>query len=202
MSIHLSVCVQVVLVWLLRINPNFTINKTRHLSLRLVCIILGLLWSKSAVQDKVLHHGALPEALVVKVHCARWSPPMRGRSLRPFVVKVHCARQSPPMRGRSLRPFVVGVCCVRQCPPMRGRFLSQSPLPKTKSFDRGKFMRPTMAKSAVRDRVLHWGASIKTLGQNLTHLINSSKKGQDPRTSKANGKTLLTKSSGKGQDCL
>jgi hypothetical protein len=62
MSIHLSACILVVLVQLV-------IDGMHHLSLRLVCIIVGPLWSKSAVQDKVLQQGAIPEALVVKVCC-------------------------------------------------------------------------------------------------------------------------------------
>ncbi len=45
------------------------VNETRHLSLRLVCIIVSPSWLKSAVQDKVLQQGAIPEALVVEVHC-------------------------------------------------------------------------------------------------------------------------------------
>jgi hypothetical protein len=63
MLIHLSACLQVVLVQLV-------VNGTCHLSLRLVCIIVGPSWSKSVVQDKVLRRGAIPAALVVKVCCA------------------------------------------------------------------------------------------------------------------------------------
>ncbi len=63
MSIDLSACLQVVLVQLV-------IDETRHLSLRLVCIIVGPSWSKSAVRDQVLQQGVIPEAQVVKVRCA------------------------------------------------------------------------------------------------------------------------------------
>ena len=47
MSIHLSACLRVVLFQLV-------IDGMHHLSLRLVCIIVGPSWLKSAVQDKVL----------------------------------------------------------------------------------------------------------------------------------------------------
>ncbi len=34
----------------------------------------------------------------------RWSPPMRGRELKPVAVKTGLVRQrSPPMRGRELK---------------------------------------------------------------------------------------------------
>jgi hypothetical protein len=54
MSIHLSACLQVVLVQLVVVFSYSTINGMHHLSLRLVCIIVGPSWLKSAVQDKVL----------------------------------------------------------------------------------------------------------------------------------------------------
>jgi hypothetical protein len=60
MSIHLSACIRVVSVQLV-------IDGRRHLSMRLVCIIVGPSWSKSAVRDEVLQQGAVPEALVVEV---------------------------------------------------------------------------------------------------------------------------------------
>ncbi len=120
MTIHLSACLCVVSVWLVRIFLYSIVDGMRHLLLRLVCIIVGLSWSKSAVWDKVLEGGAIPEAIVVEVCCARWSPTTRGRSLRPFVVKVCCARQSPPMRGSFLRPSVVKVHCARQSTLRRG----------------------------------------------------------------------------------
>jgi hypothetical protein len=63
MSIHLFACIQVVPV-------RLVVDGTRHLSLRLVCIIVGPLWSKSTVRHKVLQQGAIPEALVVEVRCA------------------------------------------------------------------------------------------------------------------------------------
>jgi hypothetical protein len=78
MSLHLSACLRVVLVQLV-------IDAMRHVSLRLVCIIVGHSWSKSTVQEKVLQHGAIPEALVVEVSYARQSPPTRGSFLRPSV---------------------------------------------------------------------------------------------------------------------
>jgi hypothetical protein len=120
MSINLSACLQVVLVQLVVDSLYSTINGTCHLFLRLVCVIVGPLWSKSAVQDKVLQGGVIPEALVVEVYSARQSPPTSGRSLRPSVVKVHCARQSPKIRGCFLRPSVVEARCARQSPPTRG----------------------------------------------------------------------------------
>jgi hypothetical protein len=103
------------------VSVQLVIVGMRHLSLRLVCIIVGPSWSKSAVQDKVsqqgaflrplwsksaardkvLGQGAVPEALVVKVRHARQSPMTRSSFLRPSVFKVHCARQSPPMRASS-----------------------------------------------------------------------------------------------------
>jgi hypothetical protein len=52
-------------------------------------------------------------------------------------------------------------------------------------------MRPTMAKSAVHDKVFQQGAGIETFGQNLPYLIKSSNEGQDLRTTKADGKTHL-----------
>jgi hypothetical protein len=75
---HLSACLQVVLVQLVAVFPHSTVNGTGHWSLRLVCIIVGPLQSKSAVRDKVLQQGVIPEALVVEVCCARLSPPTRG----------------------------------------------------------------------------------------------------------------------------
>jgi hypothetical protein len=123
MSIHLSACLRMVSVQLAVVFPYSTINGMLHLLLRLVCIIVGLLWSKSAVRDEGLRRGAIPEALPVEVRCARRSPPTRGRSLRPSVVKVCCVRQSPLMRASFLRPSVVEVRCARQSPPMRGSFL-------------------------------------------------------------------------------
>ncbi len=137
---------------------------------------------KAAVRDEVLQQGAVPEALVVEVHCAQKSPPTRGRSLRPFVVKVRCTRQSPLTRCSLLRPSVVKVCCARQSPQTRGsssghswsksaardkdlqwgavsealmvkvRYVRQSPSARDKS------LRPLQSKSAVRDKVLRQGA--------------------------------------------
>jgi hypothetical protein len=63
MSIHLSACLQVVLVQLV-------VDGTLHSSLRLVCIIVGPLWSKSSVRDNILQRRVIPEALVVNVRCA------------------------------------------------------------------------------------------------------------------------------------
>ncbi len=65
MSIHLSACLRVVLVQLIVVFQYSTINGMCHLSLMLVCIIVGPLWSKSAVQGKALQRGVIPEALVV-----------------------------------------------------------------------------------------------------------------------------------------
>jgi hypothetical protein len=47
MSIHPFDCIRLVLV-------RLVVDGTRHLSLRLGCIIIGPLWSKSTVQDEVL----------------------------------------------------------------------------------------------------------------------------------------------------
>jgi hypothetical protein len=175
MSIHLSACLRLVLVWLIMVFLYSIIDETCHLLLRLVCIIVGLLLSKSAVQDKVLQQGAIPEALVVEVCCARQSPPMRGRSLRPFMAKVCCTRQGPLMRGNFLRPSVVKVCCKRQSPPTRGsswghlwsnfaaweKVLQQGAVPEALMVKvhyarrspptRGRSLRPSRSKSALRD---------------------------------------------------
>ncbi len=141
MSIQLSACLRVVSVQLIVVFPYSTINRMCHLLLRLVCIIVGLLWSKSTVQDKVLQRGVIPEDLVVEVCCARLSPPMRGRSLRPFVIKVRCAIKCPLSRGIFLRPSVVKVRCVRQSPPTRGSPWGHS-----------------WSKSTAQVKVLWWGA--------------------------------------------
>ncbi len=94
----------------------------------------------SFVFEACLHH-CWP--FMVKVRCARPSPPTRGDSWGPsgqsplrvtkssnegvvpeaLVVKVRYAIQSPPTRGSFLRPSVVKVCCTRQSPPTRGSFL-------------------------------------------------------------------------------
>jgi hypothetical protein len=83
MSINLSVCLQVVSVQVVGVFPYSTINEMCHLLLRLVCIIVGLSWSKSAVRDKVLQQVAIHEALVVEVRCASQSPLMRADPLDP-----------------------------------------------------------------------------------------------------------------------
>ncbi len=95
----------------------------------------------------------------------RQSPPMMGKSLRPFVVKVRYTRQSPPTRGRSLRPLAVKVCCMRQSPPTRGRLLRALVVKvhwtrQRSPPMRGRSLRPLWSKSVARDTVLWWGADL------------------------------------------
>ncbi len=165
MSIHLSTCLRVVLV-------QFVVNGMGCLSLRLICIIVGPLWSKSAVQDKVLQWGAIPEALVVKVCCAWQSPPMRGNfwslSGQSPLCKTKSSNEGQFLealcgwsllhetkssdKGQFLKPFVafvVKVRCACQSPPMRGSSWGprgQSPLCKTKFSNKGQILETLAVK--------------------------------------------------------
>ncbi len=177
MFIHRSACIWVVSVQLV-------INSMRHLSLRLVCIIVGPLWLKSAVQDKVLQQGAIPEALVTKVRCAWLSPLTRGSSWGHNAQSPLCKMKSPT-RGSFWGPLWSKSTVqdeVLQWGANYEAICGRSPLRMTKSSEKGQFLRPLWSKSAMQDEVLQQGADPwGPCGWSPMWAIKSTNKGQTMR---------------------
>ncbi len=168
MSIHCSACLKVVLVQLV-------INGTHHLSLGLVCIIVGSSWSKSAVWDNILQQGAIPEALVVQVRCVWQSPPTRGSSWGPSGRILLCETKSSN-EGQFCEALIVEVCFARQSPLTRGRSL-----------------RPLQSKSAMRDKVLRQGVRGKLWGLPRPSPLRMTKTSIEGQASRQNVKFASTK---------
>ncbi len=80
----------------------------------------GHSWLKSAARDKVLWQGAVPKALVVKVHYGRQSFPKRGRSLRPSQSK-SAVHDKVLRQGAKYEAYPGQVRCTWQRPPLGGR---------------------------------------------------------------------------------